>query len=98
MNNLSFWLLMVLLGQSLVTQARIIRIEILSREAPCFEGRIFGAAGAYEKLRGRAYGEIDPTLPQNAVITDIRLAPRNTRGMVEYSMDIYLLRPLNAAS
>src|ERR1700754_1341517 len=99
MNHLIRWLLpALLLAPGLVTQARIIRIEILSRESPCFEGRIFGAAGAYEKLRGRAYGEIDPTLPQNAVITDIRLAPRNTRGMVEYSMDIYLLRPLNAAS
>src|ERR1700748_1512680 len=91
-------LLALLVGHSLVTQARIIRIEIVSRESPCFEGRVFGAAGVYEKLRGRAYGEIDPTLPENAVITDIRLAPRNINGMVEYSMDIYLLRPLNAAS
>jgi hypothetical protein len=99
MNHLTRLLLLALLmGQGLVTQARIIRIEIVSRESPCFEGRIFGAAGAYEKLRGRAYGEIDPTLPQNAVITDIRLAPRNTRGMVEYSMEIYLLRPLNPVS
>ncbi len=99
MNHLNRWLLLaLLLGQSLVMQARIIRIEIISRESPCFEGRIFGAAGAYEKLRGKAYGEIDPTLPQNAVITDIGLAPRNIRGMVEYSMDIYLLRPLNPAA
>jgi len=98
MNYPSRLLLAVLLGQCLAAQARIIRIEIISRESPCFEGRVFGSAGVYEKLRGRAYGEIDPTLPQNAVITDIRLAPRNARGMVEYSMDIYLLRPVNAAA
>ncbi|HTI90888.1 MAG TPA: alpha/beta hydrolase domain-containing protein [Puia sp.] len=99
MNHPIRWLLLaLLLAPGLITQARIIRIEIISRESPCFEGRIFGVVGAYEKLRGRAYGEIDPTLPENAGITDIRLAPRNTRGMVEYSMDIYLLRPLNAAA
>jgi hypothetical protein len=75
-------------------QARIVRIEITSVQSPTFEGKIFGKVGAYEKLRGKAYGEVDPSLPQNALITDIALAPRNARGMVEYSMDIYLLKPL----
>jgi hypothetical protein len=78
-------------------EAGVIRVEITSKESPCFEGRIFGAAGAYEKLRGKAYGELDPLSPQNALITDIQLAPRNARGLVEYSMDIYLLRPSDQA-
>ncbi|OUJ72561.1 hypothetical protein BXP70_18415 [Hymenobacter crusticola] len=76
-------------------QARIVRIEITSVQSPTFEGKAFGKVGAYEKLRGKAYGEVDPSLPQNALITDLALAPRNARGMVEYSMDIYLLKPLN---
>ena len=76
--------------------ARITRIEITHVESPTFEGRHFGAAGPYEKLRGRAHGEVDPDDPRNAVITDIELAPRNARGMVEYSMDIYILRPVQA--
>ncbi|GGF19489.1 hypothetical protein GCM10011383_33840 [Hymenobacter cavernae] len=79
----------------LSAQARIVRIEITSVQSPTFEGKTFGSVGAYEKLRGRAYGEVDPSLPQNALITDLALAPRNARGMVEYSMDIYLLKPLN---
>lgn len=90
-----FLLFLVLLETGLNVQARIIRIEITSRESPCFEGHVFGTAGAYEKLRGKAYGELDPRLPENALITDLLLAPRNARGMVEYSMDIYLLRPVN---
>ncbi|WP_332369175.1 hypothetical protein [Spirosoma telluris] len=60
---------------SQLAQARIVRIEITSRQSPTFEGKVFGQAGAYEKLRGKAYGELDPTNPQNALITDIRLAP-----------------------
>jgi len=74
--------------------AHIVRIEITGTESPTFEGRSFGDVGPYEKLRGRAHGEIDPEDPRNAVITDIELAPRNASGMVEYSMDIYILRPV----
>jgi hypothetical protein len=50
--------------------------------------------GQYEKLVGRAFGEVDPAAPRNAVIADIDLAPRNARGMVKYSTDIYILRPV----
>ena len=75
--------------------ARITRIEITTRQTPTFEGKVFGNVGAYEKLRGKAYGELDPTSPQNALITDLRLAPRNARGMVEYAMDIYILKPID---
>ncbi|MDA1184952.1 MAG: alpha/beta hydrolase domain-containing protein [Acidobacteria bacterium] len=78
-----------------VVDAHITRIEITSTESPTFEGRSFGDVGPYEKLRGRAYGEVDPEDPRNAVITDIELAPRNARGLVEYSMDIYILKPVD---
>ena len=78
-----------------VADAHITRIEITGTESPTFEGRSFGDVGPYEKLRGRAYGEVDPEDPRNAVITDIELAPRNANGMVEYSMDIYILKPVD---
>jgi hypothetical protein len=81
----------------LTAQARLIRIEITSRQSPTFEGKVFASVGAYEKLMGKAYGELDPNSPQVAAITDIQLAPRNARGMVEYSMDIYILKPIDLA-
>ena len=84
----------VLLG-AVGADARVTRIEITHVESPTFEGRHFGTAGPYKKLRGKAHGEVDPDDPRNAVITDIELAPRNARGMVEYSMDIYILRPVD---
>src|SRR5205814_523385 len=58
-------------------------------------GQVCNYVGAYEKLRGKAYGEVDPRDPQNAVIADIELAPRNARGKVEYSMDFFILKPVN---
>ena len=46
---------------------------------------------------GRAFGEVDPNDPRNALIVDIALAPRNARGRVEYSTDVYILRPVDPA-
>src|SRR5215467_15288801 len=75
-------------------EARITRIEI-QRAEPAFDGRIFGATGAYERLIGKAYGEVDPQSPANAIIQDINLAPRNAKGMVEHATDIDILRPVD---
>src|SRR6185369_10847628 len=76
--------------------AKIVRIEIVSRQV-AFGGRRFGAVGHYEKIVGRAYGEVDPNDRRNALIQDILLAPRNARGMVEYVATFTLLRPLDPA-
>src|SRR6266849_8152 len=75
--------------------ARITRVIITSTQSPTFDGTVFGNVGQYEKLVGQAFGEVDPSDPRNAVITDIGLAPRNASGMVEYSMDVYILRPVD---
>jgi hypothetical protein len=42
-------------------------------------------------------GEVDPSNPQNGVIVDVQNAPRNARGMVSYSADFQILRPINLA-
>ena len=86
-----------LLGWSALAEAHITRIEITRVESPTFEGTSFGEVGPYEKLVGRAFGEVDPRDPRNAVIADINLAPRNARGMVEYSTDVYILRPVDSS-
>ena len=77
--------------------ARVTRVEIERVESPTFEGRSFGDVGPYEKLVGRVYGEVDPEMPESAVIADIELAPRNARGMVQYTADLLILRPVDPA-
>jgi hypothetical protein len=74
-----------------------IRFEILSVESPTFEGMSFGDVGQYEKVFAKAHGEVDPSDPRNARITDIKLAPRNAKGMVEYSTDVHIIKPVNMA-
>src|SRR5262249_8858180 len=75
-------------------QARVMRIEI-TRQEPFAAGQTFGSVGAYEKVVGRFHGELDPKSPLNAAIVDLDKAPRNARGMVEYSADFYILKPVD---
>jgi hypothetical protein len=84
-------------GGTAPAHARITRIEIARVEAPAFGGAAFGSVGTYDKLVGRAFGEIDPRDRQNAGIQDLEFAPRNARGMVEYAMDVYILAPHDPA-
>ncbi len=85
----------LLLGLPPSASARITRVVITRVESPAFGGTSFGNTGQYEKLVGRAFGEVDPTDPAVALITDIAFAPRNAAGRVEYSTDIYVLKPVD---
>src|SRR3982751_6417175 len=76
-------------------QARITKVQITTRESPTFGGYSWPGVGQYEKLAGRAFGEVNPNDPKNALIVDIGLAPRNTAGNVEYSFDFYILKPID---
>ena len=81
---------------SLPAAARVERIEILSRQEFA-SGVEFGDGGAYEKLRGRAFFALDPNAAANAAVTDLKLAPRNARGLVEFSAEFLVLRPKETA-
>jgi hypothetical protein len=61
------------------------------------EGQTFGKAGAYERLTGVACGLLDPHHPQNTCIVDLEKAPRNAHGLVEYEIDLDILRPVDPA-
>ena len=76
--------------------AEVVRIEVASR-ADLAGGQAFGAAGSYEKIVGKIFFAVDPSLPANKIITDIEKAPRNAAGKVEFSADFYLLKPKQIA-
>ena len=70
-------------------QARIIKIIIDKVESPAFTGQSFGNTGRYEKIIGRAIGEVDPLHPGNAVITDIQLVPKDPEAYVQYETQLH---------
>ena len=69
-------------------------LEITRRET-LLGGKPFGDAGAYEKIIGTIRFAADPAHPLHQQITDIELAPRNSQGLVEFSADVYILRPVD---
>jgi hypothetical protein len=66
-------------------QAQITRLVVEQTETVGHDG--------YEKLTGHAYGEVDPELPLDAIITDLEFSPRNARGMVEYAATFTIIKP-----
>jgi len=56
------------------------------------------AGQPYEQLTGRAFGELDPRDPQNRLITDIKLAPRNKAGKVEYIASFRIRKPTDLST
>jgi hypothetical protein len=73
-------------------QARVLRVEVLSR-SDVQGGQTFGTVGAYEKITGRVYFAVDPANLHNRQIVDLDKAARNAQGEVEFSADLYLLKP-----
>ncbi len=69
-------------------EARVTRIVIDSTTA------VTGQNIPYETLRGRAFGELDPADPHDAVITDILLG-RDADGKVRYEATFTLTKPVD---
>jgi hypothetical protein len=80
--------------QTAISQAAVTRIEILET-LPYANGRAFENIGPYERLLGRVYFTIDPGAKSSERIVDLKLAPRNEAGLVEYSADIEILTPVD---
>ncbi|HUN48245.1 MAG TPA: alpha/beta hydrolase domain-containing protein [Stellaceae bacterium] len=77
--------------------ARVAKFEILNVESPTFDGRTFGAVGAYEKITARATVALDATDRHNSGIVDLDLAPKNATQEVSAVADVVILRPLDPA-
>jgi hypothetical protein len=70
-------------------EARVTRIVIDAASA------LSGQDIAYERVIGRAFGELDPSDAHNKLITDIDLAQKNANGKVEYVASFMLVKPVD---
>ncbi len=82
-----------LLLLSCAVQARVTRIVIdETLPMPAVAGA--QSAMAYEQVAGRAFGELDPKLPGNAIIQDIELA-KDKDGKVRYVASFVIYKPVD---
>ncbi len=89
------FLFLVLAVLSQPAWAKVVRFDIESRE-DILAGQPFGLAGAYEKIAGKVYLAVDPTIEPNLIITDITKAPTNDEGFVEFGAEFYIVKPKRA--
>ncbi len=75
-------LLLLALG---LANGAVTRVEIASRAD-------YSVAN-YERITGKVYFAVDPRLAANRIITDVGLAPKNDKGLVEFAADLEVLRP-----
>jgi hypothetical protein len=68
-----------------VSGAEVTRVEIAKRADVGLSG--------YEKIVGTIYFAVDPKAARNRVVADLDKAPVNAAGLVEFSSDLYILRP-----
>jgi Alpha/beta hydrolase domain len=87
--RLPAYVLAALVAVASVASGEVTRVDVASRKP-------VGTSG-YEKIVGTAHFAVNPKDPHNRVIADIDKAPVNGAGLVEFSGDIVILRPLDAS-
>jgi len=75
----------LLLVSAGVSRAEVTRVEITTRADVGLSG--------YEKIVGTIHFAVDPKAARNRVVVDLDKAPANAAGLVEFSSDLYILRP-----
>src|SRR3954471_22713756 len=81
-----------LLGLAMCASAHARITRIVIDETVPFAGP--SGAIAYEQVAGRAFGELDPALPMNAIIQDIQLA-KDPDGKVRYVATFVIYKPVD---
>lgn len=89
----SFWLvLLAIVCGTLRVQARVVRVEISSRQ-DVLGGQPFGNAGPYERIVGKVYFAVAVANPHNQPIVDLGNAANLQNGDVAFSTDFVAIRP-----
>ena len=96
MKMISRVLISALIGLTFtVAQARVAGVKVLSRvsipsNAPDLP--------AYEKIEARVNFAVDPKNEHNLPVVDLDKAERNAQGEVEFSADLFLVRPVSGGN
>jgi hypothetical protein len=76
------------------SEARVIRLAV-EQTRRIADGKNFGTVGPYERIDGTVFMEVDPRDPLNAVIVNLDKAPKNAKGIVEFSAPFFILKPVD---
>jgi hypothetical protein len=74
--------------------AEVLEWRIASHE-PYAAGKPIGEVGPCERLSGRIHFALDPANETNKQIVDLKLAPKNAQGKVDFWADFVMLVPVD---
>ena len=80
----------LLIGLTLIASAGNARAEVTRVDVA---RRVDLGASGYEKIIGTIHFSVDPRDARNTMVVDLDKAPVNAAGRVEFSSDLYILRP-----
>ncbi len=83
-------LLIAIILFAATASAAVTHVDIIER------GELSAYTG-YERIVGKIHFAVNPKLAANRMITDIDLAPRNAQDRVEFTADLYMLKPVDPA-
>jgi hypothetical protein len=89
-------LLFILIAFASTGEARVVRVEIVSRKDVA-GGQSFGGAGIYELITGRVYFSVAIQNKRNHGIVDLKNAVNLKHGEVEFRSDFVVVRPKDPA-
>ncbi len=73
------------------------RVELsIAERFPFADGHEFGGVRPYERLVGKAHFAVDPKAPAQRGITDIDKTPTDAEGLVHFTGDFSILKPIDA--
>ncbi|MBT4125579.1 MAG: hypothetical protein HOJ22_01290 [Chloroflexi bacterium] len=67
----------------------------ITRQFAYANGRSFGDVGEYEQIDAVMTFGIDPNAPQNERIVDLEYAPRDNEGLVRFTADFSIVKPVD---
>jgi hypothetical protein len=73
----------------------LIELQIQDRRSFA-DGHAFGESGPYERISGRAHFKVDPNSPVQSGVFDIDKAPVDDDGLVAFSGDFMIFRPVDS--
>jgi Alpha/beta hydrolase domain len=82
------------LGLTFVTTAATARAEVTRFT---ITNRADIGTSGYEKVAGTLSFAVNPRDPRNTIVVDLDKAPRNAAGLVEFSSDVYIIKPKDAS-
>lgn len=92
----SVYVFVILIAFAARGDAHVVRVEIASRE-DVLNGKVFGNAGAYQRITGRVYFSAAVGNKHNSGIVDLENAVNLKHGEVEFWSDFVVVRPKDAA-